>query len=243
MSSLEEKSQDKSRPSYEFKMSPISNMEKMLNVQREEIRKLKAEQENDQQMIRLLNTLKSDQEKVSALSDEVYRKNCEKIIEQSSEISKQKAEIDFVKEKLFEAESLRNDRDENISELKKKVNSLKVENDSLKSKMKDLKQNFGHLKHKSFDNDEMENLSNQLCVEVKKNKEFSSKIVRLANYIKVLKQRLESMPKTQEADTSSVPSETPAQTDSATQTDPDAELPIQTEQVKNVSFISSMFSL
>jgi hypothetical protein len=49
-------------------------MENILNIQSEEIKKLKNELEKDQDLIRILNTLKAEQETLTAMSDEKNRK-------------------------------------------------------------------------------------------------------------------------------------------------------------------------
>jgi hypothetical protein len=51
-----------------------NTMENILNIQSEEIKKLKNELEKDQDLIRILNTLKAEQETLTAMSDEKNRK-------------------------------------------------------------------------------------------------------------------------------------------------------------------------
>ena len=116
----------------------LSSMEKMSNEKREEIRKLKAELENDQQMIRLLNTLKCEQESATALSEEMNRENQEKISEQATEIAKQQAEIDSLKLKLSDEVKIDNES----SKIEKLGKHLSEEAVRLSRFIEDLKNRF-----------------------------------------------------------------------------------------------------
>jgi uncharacterized phage infection (PIP) family protein YhgE len=113
-------------------------MENILNIQSEEIKKLKNELEKDQDLIRILNTLKAEQETLTAMSDETNRKTH---LVLASEITR-------LKDKLSEAESRLKRRDQTVSELKKKVKNQKGTEESLKSKIKDLRRELDQFKVK-----------------------------------------------------------------------------------------------
>ena len=189
-------------------------MENILNVQSEEIKKLKSELKKDQDLIRILNTLKAEQETLTAMSDETNRKTH---LVLASEITR-------LKDKLSEAESRLKRRDQTVSELKKKVKNQKGTEESLKSTIKDLRHELDQLKVKENCPDKSErfkikNVSKQQVSET--NEVVSKQIVRLSRYIEALKQTLES-----------ASPESQPRTNSSTPTDSDSGLPIQREQVK-----------
>ena len=208
------------------KRDKIFSMEKMMNEQRETNRKLIADLENNQEMIRLLNFLKSEQEKSSALSDKA---NHDKISVQASEIMKQQSEIESLKRKLSGMESRLSDRDENVTNLKKEIERLSTEIKGLKQNSSQARGMEKETSSNIIESSMVGTLKEQLSDKVEESKKLSNKIARMSNCIEVLQKRLQSI---SPAGASSSEVKADLRTDSSTQTDADAELPIRLDQVE-----------